>query len=98
MKSTYVPTAFSNWNQPVWAPYVQRYDSHLKTKYLGYATIDSVPYIFIATWSDANINAAAVDSIIDLFPNAPARTSLMFASTAAATRFRRSTSPNDSTT
>jgi hypothetical protein len=71
-KPTYVSGAFSNWSQPVWAPYMQRYDWHLKTNYLGYATIDSVPYVFIATWKDANISAAAVDSIIDLFPNAPA--------------------------
>ena len=71
-RETYQPTAFSNWSQPVWLPYALRYNWHVKNNYFGYASIASVPYIAIATWVDANISAAAVDSVIDLFPNAPA--------------------------
>lgn len=71
-KSTYPPAKFVNWQQPVWYPYAQRYGVQFKSTYLAYATISTVPYILIATWLDSQISTAAVDSIIDLFPNAPA--------------------------
>jgi len=71
-RGTYQPTLFYNWNQPVWLSSALRYNLHFKNNSFAYATIASVPYIFIASWVDANISAAAVDSVIDLFPNAPA--------------------------
>jgi hypothetical protein len=69
--ATYQPSAFVNWRQDIWVQYLPRLGWHQVRPNLGFGTIGAVPYVAVGQWNPSQISVGAIDSIVDLFRNAP---------------------------
>ena len=69
---TYTPTAFVNWQSSIWNQYMQRLGVVRVAPDWGYARIERVPYLYFASWGTGRVSLAGVDSVLELFRDAPA--------------------------
>jgi hypothetical protein len=69
---TYQPTAFRNWELNSWRAELQQHEWKPQPTNWGYAMLAGrIPYLYFGAWNTSQITIAAVDSVLELFRNAP---------------------------
>jgi len=68
---TYTPPHRANWDRNVWLAFVQQQGWQQIAPNLGYARIDSLPYIAIGAWNTSQFDMADFDAMLELFRDSP---------------------------